>query len=63
VNKTKVAAENFIDFLVATPVNATAMEAQRTYPVGSGKPSHDAYSRLLHRLGPTNDELWLEVKA
>jgi len=42
VNKTKVTAENFIDFLVATPVNATAMEAQRTYPVGSGKPSHDA---------------------
>jgi len=36
VNKAKVTAEDFIDFLVATPVNATAMEAQRTNPVGSG---------------------------
>jgi putative transposase len=59
VNKPKVTAEDFIDFLVATPVNATAMGAQRTNPVGSGEPSHDAYTRLLHRLEPTNDALWL----
>jgi len=36
VNKAKVTAQDFIDFLVATPVNTTAMEAQRTNPVGSG---------------------------
>jgi len=42
VSKPKVTAEDFIDFLFATPVNATVMEAQRTCPVGSGKPSHDA---------------------
>ena len=41
MNKAKVLAENFIDFLAATPVNATAMEAQRTNPVGFGEPSHD----------------------
>jgi hypothetical protein len=63
VNKAKVSAEDFIDLLVATPVNATAMEAQRTNPVGSCEASHDAYTRLLHRLEPTNDALWLEVKA
>jgi putative transposase len=40
-----------------------AMEAQRTNPVGSGEPSHDAYTRLLHRLEPTYVALWLEVKA
>jgi hypothetical protein len=36
VNKPKVTAKDFIDFLVATPVKATAMEAQRTNPVGFG---------------------------
>ena len=63
MNKAKVIAEDFIDFLAATPVNATAMEAQRNNPAGSGEASHDAYTRLLHRLEPTNDVLWLEVKA
>jgi hypothetical protein len=63
VKKPQVTAEDFIDFPVATPVNATAMEAERTNPVGSGEPSQYAYTRLLHRLEPTNDVLWLEVKA
>ena len=63
LTKPKVTAEDFIDFLVATPVNATAMEAQRTNPVGPVEPSHDAYTRLLHRLEPSNGTLWLEVKA
>ena len=62
MNKPKVSAENFIDFLAATPVNATAMEAQRTNPVGSGELSHDTYTRLNHRLEPSSDSLWLEVK-
>jgi hypothetical protein len=58
VNYAKVTAEDFIDFLVATPVNATAMDAQRTNPVGSVEPSHNAYTLLLHRLEPSNDALW-----
>ncbi len=62
VNKAKVSAENFINFLIATPVNATAMEAQRTNPIGSLEPFHDAYTRLLHRLEPSSEALWLEVK-
>ena len=62
MNKPKVTAEDFTDFLVATPVNATVMEAQRTSPVGSDESSHDA-CRLLHRLDPSRDAVWLEVKA
>jgi hypothetical protein len=49
--------------LVATSVNATAMEAELTNPVGSGEPSRDAYTLLLQRLESTNDALWLDVKA
>jgi hypothetical protein len=33
VNNPKITAKKFIDFLVASPVNAVAMEAQQTYPV------------------------------
>ena len=63
MKRAKVAAEDFIDFMVATPVNATAIEAQRTNPVGFFEMSHDAYTHLLQRLELTNDALWLEVKA
>ena len=49
--------------MVATSVNATAMEAELTNLVGSGEPSRDAYTRLLQRVEPTNDALWLDVKA
>lgn len=63
MNKPKLTADAFVDFLVATPLNATAMEAQRTSPIGSGEPSHDAYTRLLHRLEPSSEALWVEVKA
>ena len=61
MSKVKVTAEDSIDFLVATQVNATVMEAQ-SHPVGSGEPSHNAYT-LLHGLNPSNDALWLEVNA
>ena len=63
VSWVNVTAEDFIDFLVATQVNAKVMETQRTNLVGSVEPSHDAYTRLLHCLEPTNDALWFEVKA
>jgi len=62
VNKPKVTAEDFIDFLGATLVNATAMEAQRTNLVGSVESSHDVYTRLLHRLEPSSDTRWLDVR-
>ncbi len=54
MSKPKVTAEDLIEFLVATPVNATAMEAERTSPVGSGEPSHDAYTLQLQRLEPSS---------
>jgi hypothetical protein len=49
--------------LVATSVNATAMEAELTNPVGSGEPSRDAYTLLVQRLESTNDALWLDMNA
>ena len=63
MHQPKVTPEDLINFLVATPVNPTAMGAQRTSQAGSGEHSHDVYIRLLHRFEPSNDALWLEVKG
>lgn len=58
----KVTAVQFIDFLIATPSQATATEAQRTQPETADPAAHDASTRLLHRLEPDSDALWLEVQ-
>ena len=66
MSQPKVSASEFVDFLIATPVNATAMEAQRTQPP-TGDPddaaAHDAYTRLLYRLEPDSATLWSDVRA
>ena len=49
VNQSKFNEEQFIDFLIATPLNATVMEAQWTQPISLFPIAHDAYTRLLHR--------------
>ena len=58
----KVTPAQFIDFLIATPAHATAMEAQRRQPDTSAPAAHDAYTRLLHRLEPDSEALWTEVQ-
>ena len=62
MSQAKVTESQFIDFLIATPLNATAMEAARTQPATAQPAAHDAYTRLLHRLEPTSDALWSEAK-
>lgn len=58
----KVTATEFIDFLIATPAQATATEAERTQPETADPAAHDAYTRLLHRLEPDSEALWIEVQ-
>ena len=62
----KVTDADFIDFLIATPKQATATEAARSQPVAAdprvAAAAHDAYTRLLHRLEPDADALWAEVE-
>jgi hypothetical protein len=62
MSRAKVTAEQFIDFLIAAPSNATAAEAERTQPDADDPAAHDAYTRLLHRLEPDSDALWVEVR-
>ena len=55
-------AAEFVGFLIATPSQATAMEAQRTQSDSADPAAHDACTRLLHRLEPDREALWAEVR-
>jgi len=59
----KVTELEFMDFLIASPLQATATEAQRTQPDSADPAAHDAYTRLLHRLEPDSEALWAEVQS
>jgi hypothetical protein len=60
MNRAKVKAEDYINFLIATPKVCSATEAERVQPEQSEKVAHDAYTRLLKRIEPDANELWKE---
>ena len=59
MNRPKCNAENYIQWLIASPKVVSCTEAARTdrRPV-----AHDAYTRLLGRLDPQPEILWQEVE-
>ncbi len=62
MNPPRVQAEAYIDFLIATPKASSATEAARVQPERLRAPAHDAFTRLLHRLEPDPEALWLEAR-
>lgn len=62
MNAPKISDTDYIDFLIATPRQASATEAARCQPDDPAAPAHDAFTRLLHRLEPQPAELWAEVQ-
>ena len=63
MNPPKVTDEDYINFIIATPRDVTATEAERVQPESKDAPSHDAFTRLLSRLEPDAETLWTEVRA
>jgi putative transposase len=63
MNPPRVQAEDYIDFLIATPKAASGTEAARVQPAKPNAPAHDAFTRLLHRLEPDPATLWEEARA
>ncbi|QKG53224.1 transposase [Hymenobacter sp. BRD67] len=61
MNKPKVAAEEYIQFLVASPAAVSGTEAARVH--AGPLVAHDAYTRLLHRLEPDAAALWQEAQG
>lgn len=63
MNPPKVRDADYINFIVATPRIVTATEAASCQPVSRNAPSHDAFTRLLSRLEPDPEVLWMEAQT
>lgn len=63
MNAPKIVADDYIDFLIATPRACSATEAARVQPDAPDPPAHDAFTRLLTRLEPDPDTLWAESET
>lgn len=57
MNPPKVTDEDYINFIIATPRDATATEAERVRTASQDAPAHDAFTRLLARLEPDPEML------
>jgi putative transposase len=63
MNPPKVTDEDYINFIIATPRDVTATEAERVQPESTNAPAHDAFTRLLQRLEPDAETLWQESRT
>ncbi len=63
MNPAKYTQIEYINFLIATQKVYSCSEAERVQPHTDNSPSHDAIHRLLHRIEPDPEELWLEAKS
>jgi Transposase DDE domain len=62
MNTAKVQPEDYVQFLLGSPVQFTCTEAARVQPDQSDPPAHDSFNRLLTRLEPDPEALWLEAR-
>jgi putative transposase len=62
MNTAKVQPEDYVQFLLGSPVQFTCTEAARVQPHQPDPPAHDAFNRLLTRLEPDPEALWLEAR-
>ena len=59
----KVSDADYIDHLIVAPLYVTATEAAKVAPIAADPPAHDAFTRLLHRLEPDAEALWVEAQT
>jgi len=61
MNPPKCNVEDCINFVIVTPRQVTATEAERLPPESKDAPADDAFIRLLPRLEPDSQTLWAEA--
>ena len=54
---------DYIDFLIAAPNVFTCTEVGRVQEPSPRSPAHDSFTRLLTRLEPDPETLWLEARG
>jgi putative transposase len=62
MSNAKVHPEDYIQFLLASPVQFTCTEAARVQPEQVAAPAHDSFHRLLTDPEPDPEALWLEAR-
>jgi hypothetical protein len=62
MNTPKIRPEDYVQFLLASPLRFTCTEAARVQPTQADPPAHDAFQRLLTDLQPDSETLWLEAR-
>ena len=62
MNPPKCTASDYINFLIATPRYYSCTEAARVQPPDDNPPAHDSLNRLLYRLNPDSESLWIEAE-
>jgi hypothetical protein len=63
MNPPKCNDEDYINFIIASPRQITATEAERVQPESKDAPAHDAFTRLLTRLELDSQTLWSEAET
>ena len=63
MNPPKVTDEDYINFIIATPRDVTATEAERVQPESKDAPAHDAFTRLLRDLNPMPKRFGQEART
>jgi len=62
MNTAKVQPEDYVQFLLGSPLQFTCTEAARVQPDQPAPPAHDSFNRLLTRLEPDPEALWAEAR-
>jgi len=62
MNPPKYKEYDYINFLIATQKAYSCTEAERVQPDAENAPTHDAITRLLHRMEPRSEQLWCEAE-
>jgi|SRR3954468_1279677 putative transposase len=62
MSNAKVQPEDYVQFLLASPLRFTCTEAARVQPHQPDPPAHDSFTRLLTRLEPDPETLWTEAR-
>ena len=62
MNAPKVNPDDYINFVIASPNVVSARQAAAAHPDQPESPAHDAFTRLLHRLEPDPNTLWVEAQ-
>ena len=63
MNPPKCSDDDYINFVIATPRSVSATEAAKVQGQEEQAPAHDAFTRLLHRLEPDAETLWVEARS